>query len=284
MKWLLLAVLAVGIARLVWRWRRGADRDRRLMLLCQQAGLDFTPLDLSPDTAWLPFPMFGRPRHGTANVVWDRRRGPEIRVFDYWYEDPTDERAVPPKRRFTCALVPLPASVPRLRVAPRDLADDTMTALGGKEVRFELERFNRRFVVESEDERFAFSFLEQRMMEAFLALPEGVTAEVNEDVLLLFAPLLPAERVLLLFDAAVAIHRRIPRSLGSLFPPRPTRGPHEERWLRGSWSHEETGDVGPRRGRHQAAPSLTPGWTFTVRSWRSGPSLGGPSAPGDRTP
>jgi hypothetical protein len=244
MKWLVLAVVAIGIARLALRWRRGVDRDRRLMLLCQRAGLDFAPLDLSPDTAWLPFPMFGRPQHGTANVVWDRRRGPEIRVFDYWYEDPTDERAVPPKRRFTCAVVPLPASVPRLRVAPRDLADDTMAAVGGKEVRFELERFSRRFEVESDDERFAFSFLEQRMMEALLALPEDVTAEVNGDVLLLSAPLLPAEQVLVLFDTAVELHERIPRSLPSQYPPRPAQGPHEDRWLQGRWSADPSEGVG----------------------------------------
>ena len=48
-------------------------------------------------------------------------------------------------------------------------------------------------------------------MEAFLALPEGVTADVNEDVLLLSAPRLPAEQVLVLFDTAVAIGRRVPR-------------------------------------------------------------------------
>jgi hypothetical protein len=80
------------------------------------------------------------------------------------------------------------------------------------------------------------------MMEAFLGLSEDVTVDVNEDVLLLWAPQLPAEHVLLLFDAAVAIRRRIPRVAASLFPPRPTRGPREGRWLQGQWSPESTGD------------------------------------------
>jgi hypothetical protein len=62
-------------------------------------------------------------------------------------------------------------------------------------------------------------------MEALLGLPEGVSVDVNEDVLLLSAPLLPAEQVLVLFDTAVATRRRIPRVVSSLFPPRPrTRG------------------------------------------------------------
>jgi hypothetical protein len=214
------------------------------MLLCQRAGLDFAPMDLVEDTAWLPFPIFGRPRHGTENVVWERQRGPEIRAFDYWYEEPAEDRPVAPRRRLTCAVVPLGASARRLRIAPRDLDDDVKSVLGLREIELELEEFNRRFVVETEDERFAIAFLEQRMMEALLALPDGVTVDVNEDVVLLSAPELPAERVLRLYDAAVAIHERIPHSLPSLFPPRPTEGPYEDRWRQGHWSPDPTEGLG----------------------------------------
>jgi hypothetical protein len=241
MKWLIaLVVAAVALSRLAWRWRRGASRQRRLMLLCERAGVDFAPLDLFQDTAWLPFPMFGRARSGTENVVWDRKRGPDIRAFDFWYQDPAGERSFTPRRRFTCAVVPLAFSAPRFRVAPRDLADDVQSVLGLQEVRLELEEFNRRFVVETEDHRFAIAFLEQRMEEGLLALPDGVTADANENVLLLSAPELPAEQVLLLFDAAVAIQRRLPHVLPSLFPPRPARGPHEDRWLQGRWTPDPT--------------------------------------------
>ena len=66
---------------------------------------------------------------------------------------------------------------------------------------------------------------------------------MNEDVFLLWAPLLSAEQVLLLFDEAVAIQRRIPRVATSLFPPRPTRGPREGRWLQGRWSPDPTGEA-----------------------------------------
>ena len=236
MIWLALVVAVAVLAVGWWRRRGGASRQRRLMLLCQRAGLDFAPLDLFADTAWLPFLMFGRARHGTENVVWERRRGADIRAFDFWYEDLADGGGAPSRRRLTCAVVPIPASTPRLRVAPRDLDDDLRAAVGLREVRLELEEFDRRFVVEAEDERFAFAFLEQRMMEALLAIPDGVSVEVNENLLLLSAPLLPAEQVLLLFDAAAGIGRRIPRSLSSRYPPRPARGPHEARWLQGHWS------------------------------------------------
>ena len=232
----------VALVVVWWRRRRRADRQRALMLLCARAGLEFAPMDLAPDTAWLPFRIFGRSRSGTENVVWDRTRGTSIRVFDVWFVD-EDEAGQPaaPREYRTCAVVPMSASCPRLRVAPRDLADDARAAVGMHEVRLDLEAFNRRFVVESVDERFAIAFLEQRLMEGLMALPRGVTAETNEDVLLLTAPLLEPVEVLRLFDAAVQLEERIPRSLGSLFPPRPERAPHEDRWLQGHWSPDPTG-------------------------------------------
>jgi hypothetical protein len=239
-EWFIL-VLAAAIAVLfAWRRRWLVGRQRRLMLLCRRAGLDFAPLDLFGDPAWLPFPLFGHERSGTENVVWDRREGPDVRVFDLWYQVDED-RPGGARRRLTCAVVPLAASCPRLRVTPRDLVDDAVEALSGEGIRFELEAFTRRFHVEAEDERFAVAFLDQRMMEALLALPEQVSLEVNEDVLLLSAPLLAPERVLRLFDAASAIRRRVPRVISSLYPRRPSEGPHERRWLQGRWSPDPTG-------------------------------------------
>ena len=95
--------------------------------------------------------------------------------------------------------------------------------------------------MEAEDERFVVAFLDQRMMEAFLALPEEVAADVNGDVLLLSAPLLAPERMLRLLDTAAEIHERIPRVISSLYPSRLHRGPHERRWLQGRWSPDPTG-------------------------------------------
>ena len=191
MKWLILAVAMAAIGQAWWRRHRRGARQRRLMLLCEHAGLDFAPLDLRLDTAWLPFPMFGAPKHGTENVVWDRRLGDDVHAFDLWYEDPADEHRRAVRRTLTCAVVPLRSSCPRLRVAPRDVVDDVARAFGGEEVRLELEAFDRRFRVETEDVRFAVAFLDQRLMEALLGLPEGVSVDVNEDVLLLSAAAAP---------------------------------------------------------------------------------------------
>jgi hypothetical protein len=230
-----------SLAVVWWRRKRRADRQRGLMLLCRRAGLEFAPMDLATGTAWLPFPMFGRSKSGTENVVWDRTRGPGIRVFDFSFAEDGGDQPVAPREYRTCAVIPMFASCPRVRIARRDLTDDARVLVGMREVRLDLEAFNRRFVVETDDERFAIAFLEQRLMEGLLGLPRSVTAETNEDVLLLTSPLLPPAEVLRLFDVAVELSERIPRSLGSLYPLRPGRSPHEDRWLQGHWSPETTG-------------------------------------------
>jgi hypothetical protein len=231
-------VVVVGVAW--WRRSRADDRQRELMVLCEHAGLAFAPLDLEVGTTWLPFEIFGRERSGSENVVWNRERGTAIRVFDFWYEDPTDDRARGPRHRVTCGVVPLGAAAAPTRIAPRGLEDHVADAIRGRRIDLELEAFNDRFVVETQDERFAIAFLEQRMMEALLALPTSVTVELNDETVLLRAPSLAPVEVLRLYDAAVAIAERIPRSLASLYPPYAERGPHEQRWLQGRWSVEPT--------------------------------------------
>jgi hypothetical protein len=143
----------------------------------------------------------------------------------------------------TCAALPVPFSCPRLTVVPRAIEDGQAGI--GDEITLELEEFDRRFRVRSEDRRFAFAFLDQRMMRALLALPPEVLLDANEDTVVLWAPLLPPARVLLLFEAARAVRAHLPRVVGDLYPPRPARGPHEARWFQGSWSAEPTGDPAP---------------------------------------
>lgn len=106
MGWLLVLMAVAATALGWWRLRRGMGRQRRLMVLCRRAGLGFAPLDLFPDTAWLPFPMFGHVQHGTENVVWERSTGAAVRAFDFWYTDPAEEGKAGARRRFTCAAVP----------------------------------------------------------------------------------------------------------------------------------------------------------------------------------
>lgn len=242
MSWFLLLLLpTVVIAAAWWRRRTRGARQRELRSLCERAGLEFAPLDLREDTTWLPFPMFGKARSGTENVIWDPSLGNGTYVFDYWYEDDAEEPVVSGRRWLTCAVIPLPTTCPRLSVVPRDAALGVTMAPAWTEVRLELDAFDRRFRVGSADRMFAVAFLDQRMMQALLSLPEDVVADVSEDVLILRGARMPAGQMILLLDTASRLQRAIPRVVSSLFPPRPSESEFEDRWLQGRWSPAPTG-------------------------------------------
>lgn len=239
MWWLLYAAGLVLAIVGVLEARRRHGRQRELMRLCREAGLTFMPLDPFPDTLWLPFRVFGRgTRKGTENVVWDPRDDPtDARAFDHWYVDEgPNDTGVSKRRTMTCAVVALPFSCPRLEVVP----EATLDPLDGEDIQLELEVFNRRFRVAAQDRRFAVAFLDARMMEAMLQLPDGISCAVNEDRMLLWAPRLSAAETIQLLEVARTLRRRIPRVVASLFPPRPAEAPHEARWLQGHWSPDPT--------------------------------------------
>lgn len=238
----LLAVAAAGIA--VWRVTSRHDRTRQLMLLCRRADLEYAPVDPFADTLWLPFRWLEGGRWVRAeHVVWNRAIGDDVRAFDLIVEDRrAGEDAPHPLRRLACAVAALPFGCPTLEIAPRAAIDSAVDAVSGAEVELELEAFNRRFRVQTPDRRLAVAFCDQRMMRAVMALPPGVTVAVNEDRVLLRMAEGPPAELLLLFEAVGAIARAVPSVVADLYPPRPTVGPHERRWLQGHWSPEPIGD------------------------------------------
>jgi len=239
--WIAIALAAAAVV--AWRFQRRRDRARQLVLLCRRASLECSIVDPFPDTSWLPFRLFGRGlSRGTENVVWNDDDGDDARAFDYWFEERRSEDSVTVTLRFSCALVALPFACRRLEVAPHGIADDVRELIEGDDLELELEAFNRRFDVRADDRRFAVAFLDQRMMRALMALPEGISMLVNEDRMLMIASLLPPAEVLLLLEAARAVRRSVPPVVASLYPPRPMKGPHEDRWFQGRWSPEPIGD------------------------------------------
>ena len=214
------------------------------MLACHRADLEFSPIDPFPDTLWLPFRWLGEGRWTRAeNVVWNRAEGDDVRAFDLLIEQvPAGDDAPHMLRRYTCAVVAMPFGCPRLEIRPHEGLGQVADTLSGSDIDLELEGFDRRFRVRADDRRFAIAFCDQRMMRALMGLPTGVTIAVNEDRLLLRAAELPPPELLLLFEAARAIGRAVPPVVADLYPPRPSKGRHEDRWLQGHWSPESIGD------------------------------------------
>src|SRR6266700_1187468 len=117
------------------RSRRAASLER----LAGALGLGYAATDVFNE-GWEPFRFFalGQTR-GIENVLYGRFQGAEVRGCDYWYregggEDEPKRRApeAPPlglagriglTRRFSCAVGGVPASCPKLVVAPRRFRD-----------------------------------------------------------------------------------------------------------------------------------------------------------------
>ena len=238
------AFLAVG-ALGAWRAFRWHSRQRQLMLLCQRAGLRFSPIDLEGASTWMPFRWVLRGNWvGAENVVaYD---GDDVHAFDLIVEEwSTREDVPPPKKRHSCAVVPVAGGCPRMLIRPQQPIDGVADTWTGAAIDLELEAFNRRFTVRADDRRFAVAFCDQRMMSAILRMPAGTGVATNEDRLLLFSEELPAPKVLLLLEAARKIRDAVPPVVADLYPPRPSKSPYEDRWLQGRWSPDPVhrGDV-----------------------------------------
>src|SRR5438045_1768375 len=179
--WLALmgAVLVLASYR---AWSR-ARRSTALQRLAGALGLGYAATDLFNER-WEPFRLFALgQKRGIENVVYGQLQGADVRGFDYWYREGSDDDEpkrhapeVPPlglagrvglTRRFSCAVGGLPASCPKLVVKPRRLRD-RVADLVGTPVPLESERFMRRFHVRCEDSRFAVAFLDPRVMDALL--------------------------------------------------------------------------------------------------------------------
>jgi hypothetical protein len=181
---------AIAGAVFVLRRRAGrADRARRAAAIAQGMGLTYSQVDLFGD-GWQPFHFFGL---GTDRAIENVLAGTiddvEVRVFDYWYVDDGDGsfEMVESRHRFSCAVVAVPASCPKLAAQPRTMTDDLIGVVGGDVLPLELEEFNRRFHVRCEEQRFAIAFLEQRMMAALLRIPLPVALAASDDRILLVA-------------------------------------------------------------------------------------------------
>ena len=153
-------------------------------------------------------------------------------MFDYWYYDETSDGPGGRSRtyhRFTCALATIPAACPRLRVGHEDFLTRLGDHLGLRDVELEYDDFNQRFRVKCDDQKFAFSLLDGKMMQWLLGADTFDSFEVDGPWVLLAAPKLdpaqlarsrrlaravpppdPAGRVLDVSAALIAYARAVP--------------------------------------------------------------------------
>ena len=150
--------------------------------------------------------------------------GAAVRVFDLtsWDEKETENGVQRSGyRHMTCCLTETDHSFPHLVVQPETLATRLLERVGMPTIDLESEAFNRRFVVTSEDERFARMFLDPQVMELLLATDGQFQFEVRGRWVLVAAPQLPAKLALSLVGLATRFRELVPAVVREFHPDLP---------------------------------------------------------------
>ena len=122
----------------------------------------------------------------------------------------------------TCCLTETDHAFPHLVVQPDTVATRLLEKVGMPSIDLESEAFNRRFMVTSEDERFARMFLDPQMMELLLSTDGQFQFEVRGRWVLVAAPQLPAELCLSLVGLSTPLPAADPARRPGV-PSRPAR-------------------------------------------------------------
>ena len=219
---LLFALFIALIALLIW-FNIVAARKRReaFFALSVKLGLRYDVKDPF-DTVDLPFSLFRKgDTRGADNVVSGEAAGMRVRLFDYHYTvRSTDAKGNTSSAtyRFSCAMAELDADCPHLILEREGLMSRLSHHLGFHDIEMESEEFNRSFLVNSADKKFAYAMLDARMMQWLM--DEGGICEyevLGPLVLCISKPVKPAEYENLL-EVLRRFHSHVPTVVASLYP------------------------------------------------------------------
>jgi hypothetical protein len=216
-----LAVAAAAVGSYLLRKRRREELAR----LAAGLGLEYSADDVQ-GCLGLPFALLQRgDGRGTENVLWGTWQGMGVREFDYWYyEESTDAQGHRSRStyRFSCAVTEIDAACAPLTLGRENVFTRLADAIGFADVELELEEFNREFTVKCRDRKFAFDFVDQRMMRWLLDADGAVAFEASDRWLLVSSRRRrPAELVPLLATLQ-QFRDQVPRVVFDLYGSPPT--------------------------------------------------------------
>jgi hypothetical protein len=206
-----LGFMVVAIAGAWAAWVR-AQRFQDMPVVAAKAGLQFSEVDRF-NSAAVPFPLFrkGEGRR-IKNLMW--RDGPgHPRVFDYGYFTVYRDKNGNTHQRwhwFACALVQHNGRWPELLLTRERLVDRVAQTLGIDDVELESEEFNRTFVVQCENRKFATDMLDPQMMEFLLGTQGMIEIHSKGRFVLATAGQLPAAAMVGLLGVAEGFVARVP--------------------------------------------------------------------------
>ena len=174
------------------------------------------------DTVDLPFALFRKgDSRGAENVLSGDAAGMRVRLFDYHFtETSTDGQghASSSTYPFSCAIAEIDADCPHLIVNQETLLSRFSHHLGVHDIELESEEFNKRYLVASDDKKFAYAMIDARMM-AWLMDEGGVCQyEVIGTLVLCFCKRVKPAEYENLLEVLRRFHSHVPTVVASLYP------------------------------------------------------------------
>lgn len=213
----LVVLAASGVASLL-RTKRAGD----ISTIASRAGLHYSFSDPF-DCTRVAFRLFTRgDGRGAENVMWrEPGDGHVYRVFDYWfYNEHRDQYGQTSKSytRFSCAMALVGSSWPDIDIVPEGLLDKMVGVIGGGDIDFESEEFNRLFTVRSPDRRFASALVDPQMLDFLLSTRGELNFELKGRWLLVWTDPVKAALMPGLLGIAEQFVARIPPVVWELYP------------------------------------------------------------------
>jgi hypothetical protein len=187
-----------------------------------RAGLSYAAQDPF-DCTRISFHLFTKgDGRGAENVMWrEPGDGHVYRVFDYWYyKEHRDEYGRTSKSydRYSCALALVGSSWPDITIVREGIVDKMVSAIGGGDIDFESEEFNRTFAVRCADRRFASALMDARMLEFLVSTRGELNFELRGRWLLVWTDPVKPKLMPGLLRMAEQFVERIPAVVWDLYP------------------------------------------------------------------
>jgi len=290
------ALMTVVAALLALEANRRTRRSRSMPRAAKRFGMAYSDVDRFNTTA-VAFPLF-RVGDGRVveNLMWHDDGSPSpTRVFDYSYyschrrtsglgfglgfglvndvdADASPNSSIGETRTwhaFSCALAQHNGAWPAIRIAKEGLVDKAFQLVGLPDIDFESEEFNRTFVVQCVDRRFASALIDPLMMDFLLSTKGEITFETKGRFLLLSTHRIDPVEMPALLNLADEFVRRVPPAVRELYETFPDGAGTDTFPLPGA----AAGSIGPGSGGWMGSGDRTRSLLDQDDSWDPTPGV-----------
>lgn len=212
-----IAVITGIVIPLVLRHQRRVKE--RAQAVAASAGLHLDTEGKGPPA--IGFDLFQRGRSKRVSFHMWTPSGNDS-VFRYQYTTGSGKNST--THRFTCTIVELPFNAPHLEIGPEGFWSKFGRVLGKRDVEVESPEFNELYKVDSDDERFAITLLDHRMI-AWMLSPHSGRGSIRFEflgnaLLCVTANRLDLEEFPGMLGWSQSIRQHLPEVLTQLYPTR----------------------------------------------------------------